>query len=89
MGKKNGFPIQKIYSWLRMGALAAPALIVATTPGLTNRQKIERGFTKYTGWHFQKKKFVLAELMEGYMPLIGATIGTVVIPKIISMIRRF
>lgn len=88
VGKKGGFNLQKIYSLVRMGALAVPGLIVATTPGLTPRQKLERGFTKYTGWHFQKKKFVWEELMEGYGPLVGASIGTIVIPKIISMIRR-
>lgn len=89
MGRKNGFNTQKIFSYLRMGALAAPAVMIAVTPGLTPVQKIQRGLTHYTGWHFQRQRFEWSELMKGWMPFVGASIGTVVIPKILSIIRRF
>ncbi|GAG75518.1 unnamed protein product [marine sediment metagenome] len=90
MGKKKGFINQaKIFSLLRTGALAMPAVLIATTPGLTNEQKIQRGITHYTGWHFQRQKWDFEEMKKGWMPFVGASLATIGIPKILSMIRRF
>lgn len=86
--KKNGFSTQKLFKFVRIGALVAPVVIIATTPGLSIAQKIERGLTQYTGYHFGTKEWKWENMIPGWAPFVGASLATVGIPKIISFIRR-
>lgn len=86
MGKKNGFNTQKIFKYVRLGALALPAAttIMSNKP---NDIKIAKLSKDYTGFDPRDGSFDLARLIGGYGPVLGATLATYGIPKLAAMIR--
>ena len=75
------------FKLIRLGALAAPALIEVTQTGPLD-QKIRRAFTKYTGFDMQTGHFHPEYLAQGWGPYLMACLTTYGIPKISSIIRR-
>lgn len=86
MGKRGGFNTQKIFKYVRLAALAAPAASEALSTR-TTQDKINRIVEKYTGYYMPSGTFTLGKLAEGYGPLLAATVATYGIPKLASMLR--
>lgn len=85
MGKKNGFNTQKIFKYVRLGALALPAASTIATSGLsvTSLNKIK---SDYFGiW--SDGSFHWESLAKGWMPFAAATLLTYGIPKATSILR--
>jgi len=84
---------QQVFKWLRIGALAAPAAVVAAGPG-TPKGKINAGIELYTGVNvvesIETYKFAFhpEKLLAGWGPFIVANLTTYGIPKIAGIIRR-
>ncbi len=85
---KNGFNTQKMYKYLRLAALALPAVQIAVTPGDPGN-KVKDAMKAYTGWNSYTNKFELGALLQGWGPLLGATLATYGIPKLAGMLRSF
>lgn len=83
---KSGFNTQKIFKYLRIGALALPAAqtIMSTAP---LPQKINQLKSDYFGVDAQGN-FSLQRLGKGWIPFLAATAVTYGVPKIASIIRR-
>ena len=85
MGKRNGFNTQKIFKYLRMGALAMPAAQTIIGPG-TPAQKLVVLKRDYMGvgtdgvWRPEY-------MAKGWMPFIGTSLVTYGIPKVMALIR--
>jgi len=86
MGKKNGFNTQKIFKYVRMGALALPA---ATTlmSDMSVPNKINTLKADYFGID-SLGNFSLQRLAKGWLPFAVATGVTYGVPKLASIIRR-
>lgn len=75
------------FKLIRLGALAAPALIELTRSGPMD-QKIRRAFTRYTGYDVDTGQFHPEYLAIGWGPYLMACLTTYGIPKVTSIIRR-
>lgn len=91
MGKKNqpkrsGFNTQKIFKYVRIGALALPAaqtiMSTASVP-----QKINQLKSDYFGVD-PAGNFSLQRAAKGWIPFLFASAVTYGIPKLMGMIRR-
>lgn len=83
---KNGFNTQKIFKYMRIGALTLPAAQTI----LSNQQpatKINQLKKDYFGVD-ANGQFNLAYLAKGWMPFIASSLVTIGIPKLMSLIRR-
>ena len=85
MGKKGGFNTQKIFKYVRIGALAMPAAMHAIGPGtpiqkLTNIKRDYLGVGTDGVWRPEY-------MAKGWMPFVAASAVTYGIPKIMSIIR--
>lgn len=90
-GKKMGrsfLSTQTLMRFVRLGALAAPAIGVAMNASLSQRQKIEHAIRKYTGFNMHDGKFDFRNLAEGWLPYLGSVLVTYGIPKIAGILRR-
>jgi len=82
-----------IFKWLRIGALAAPGVIVAVGPGKPD-QKANEAFRLYTGVNVKHSmesgnlEFDWRRLAMGWSPFLAAVLTTYGIPKIAGIIRR-
>ena len=85
MGKRN--ITTTVYKWIRIGALAAPAVSRVFEP-IEPKEKIERIIQDYTGYNINDREFRFDYLARGWMPYIGAVLTTYGIPKLASIIRR-
>lgn len=79
------------FKFIRLGALAAPAIGHAVHTGWTNEMKLAHVLRSYTGYQMHpipnpgwKPEF----LLEGWGPYLGSVLATYGIPKIASIIRR-
>lgn len=83
---KGGFNTQKIFKYMRIGALALPAattlMSTASVP-----QKINQLKSDYFGID-ANGNFSLNRAAKGWMPFIAATVLTYGVPKLASMIRK-
>lgn len=79
---------QQAFKWIRVGALVAPAAIVALDPGIDPKEKINRGLAWYTGYYPPTQTWSIDNLKMGWMGFLGATIATYGIPKLASILRR-
>lgn len=84
--KRNGFNTQKIFKYVRFGALVLPAATTALGPG-TFAQKATVIKRDYFGVGADGK-FVYQNLARGWMPFVAASLITYGIPKLMGMIRR-
>jgi len=92
--KGGGRSLQRtIFKYLRIGALAAPGVIVAAQPMAVD-QKLNEIFRLYTGVNVKHSmasnsiEFDWKRLAMGWLPFIAATVTTYGVPKIAGMIRR-
>jgi len=82
-----------VFKWLRIGALVAPAAVVATQP-MKADQKLNEIFRLYTGVNIKHSmesnniQFDWKRLAMGWAPFVAAIVTTYGIPKIAGMIRR-
>lgn len=84
---KSGFNTQKIFKWVRIGALALPAAeAIFSTASVP--QKISKLKSDYLGVD-ASGNFSLQRAAKGWLPFIAATVITYGVPKIGSMIRSF
>ena len=83
--KKSGISTQKIFKFVRLGALALPAATTIMGPG-TVAQKAVVLKRDYFGVGADGK-FALNNLARGWMPFLAASAITYGIPKIMGMIR--
>ena len=82
---KSGFNSQKIMKYIRLAALATPAVIAMTGPG-TIQQKAQVALSSYTGvW--SDGSFHPETLAKGWMPYLAAVLTTYGIPKVAGIIR--
>ena len=86
MAKNNGFNTQKIFKYMRIGALALPAAEIVFSPG-TIQQKAVRFKRDYFGVGADGV-FNWGNLSRGWMPFIASSLITIGVPKVLSMIRR-
>lgn len=86
MGKR-GFNTQKIYSIMRIAALALPAAGIAMSQDDT-ATKLVKAQRAYFGWDPNKRIWSPSLMLEGWGPAIGATVVTALVPKLGSMIRK-
>ncbi len=84
--RSSGFSQQKVFKLVRLAGLLAPAAAIALGAGNAD-QKVRMGIQAYTGYDMLNKKWVPASLLQGYGGLLGASIATYGIPKIVGMIR--
>ncbi len=88
VAKKNGFNTQKIFKYVRIGALALPAVAIALQPTSTAK-KIEDATRAYFGYNTFTKKMELGGLIQGWGPFVGAMLTTYGIPKLAGILRSF
>ena len=85
MGKKNGFNTQKIFKYVRIGALALPAVTTLTSgqqpATMANQLKKDYFGVDANG------QFNIQYLAKGWMPFIAASAITYGIPKAMGMLR--
>lgn len=87
MGKKNGFSTQKIFKFIRWGALAAPAASIAME-NWDMPTKINKGISYYTGCRmWEGGKFYFEDLRKGWEPYFWSNVATRLIPKAINILR--
>ena len=86
MGKKNGFNTQKIFKYVRLGALALPAATQIMRADTVENKLYHIG-RQYFAFNSQTGKFDASQLMNGYGPFLAATAITWGIPKLAGMIR--
>lgn len=84
MGKRNGFNTQKIFKYVRLGALAMPAATTLMTYGL-NENGLKSVIHNYTG--FRDGQFDASKLMIGWGPYLASIVTTYGIPKVASILR--
>lgn len=84
---KNGFNTAKIFKYVRLAALAAPAAGVALGPG-TPEDKIKKGLLMYTGYDMVNQRMRWDYLAQGWLPFLGASLVTYGIPKATAMMRK-
>ena len=84
---KSGFSTQKIFKYIRIGALGLPAaqtiMSTASVPQKINQLKSDYFGVDATG------TFSWNRLAKGWTPFVAASLVTIGVPKLISMIRRF
>lgn len=85
---KGGFNTQKIFKYVRLAALAAPAAGIALTTA-TPEAKLKEGLKIYTGYDIDNKTFRFDKLAQGWLPFLGASVATYGIPKLTAMLRSF
>lgn len=86
---RSGMNTNKIYGLIRKAALLAPAAGVALDPKYDSAEKkIKHAMRKYTGFLWDTGEFRWEWLAEGWMPYLGAKIGTEVIPRVGHMIKN-
>ncbi|GAG56875.1 unnamed protein product [marine sediment metagenome] len=83
MGKFN---TQKLYKLIRLAALVAPAAYHAVRPG-TPEYKARNIIMRYTGFDLNDGQFRGQYLLEGYGPLLGATLATYGLPKLAGFLK--
>ena len=91
MGKKknrksSGFGTQKVMKYIRLIALAMPAISIAMSTQSTGN-KISQAKTEYFGIR-SDGSIDLMSLAKGWGPFALATVVTYGIPKLAGMIRR-
>lgn len=86
LGRKGGFNTTKMFKYVRMAALAAPAVDFAmrAEPIDTKVGRILRAYTGYDKW---SGTFKPEALLQGYLPFLGATVATYGIPKLAGILR--
>ena len=84
--KRSGFNTQKIFKYVRIGALAAPAIGRAMRP-VSNEQKVRDIVVAYFGYDMNTNTFKLGALKEGWGPYLASVAVTYGIPKIAGIIR--
>lgn len=90
MGKRNqprrsGFNTQKIFKYVRIGALLLPAVTTVLGPG-TGGQKLNKLKSDYFGvW--SDGSFHLESMAKGWLPFLASIGVTYGIPKIAGIIR--
>jgi len=84
----GGFNTSKMFKFLRIGALAAPAAVRALGPG-TAQQKFTLAICDYTGFDMSNGTFHAEYLKRGWLPYIATAALTYGIPKLLQLIRRF
>ena len=84
----GGFNTSKMFKFLRIGALAAPAAVRAFGPG-TPQQKFTLAICDYTGFDMSNGTFHAEYLKRGWLPYIATAALTYGIPKLLQLIRRF
>lgn len=78
----------KIYGLIRKAALLAPAIGTALDPHYdTPEKKIRHGLRKYSGYNYATGEFRWEWLAEGWLPYLGAKLGTEVVPRVGNMIK--
>ena len=86
MGKKNGFNTQKIFKYLRLGALAMPAVNIALGTA-TPQEKLRIAMQRYTGFNMLNNTFNMQDLITGWGPFVATTLVTAGVPKLTKLIR--
>lgn len=84
----SGFNTQKIFKYLRIGALALPAASKIMQHGV-NAGSLNAIAEDYTGFNMVSGTFDYRKLAKGWGPYIAAIAVTYGVPKIGSMIRSF
>jgi len=85
--KRSGFNTQKIFKYVRYGALALPAvsrLLTNATPQI----KLTQIAMDYTGFNMLTGDWKMERLARGWMPYLGAVATTYGIPKLVGLLRR-
>ena len=92
--KKRGKSLQQtVFKWLRIGALVAPAAVVAAQP-MKADQKLNEIFRLYTGVNIKHSmesnalQFDAGRLAMGWLPYLATVLTTYGIPKIAGIIRQ-
>jgi hypothetical protein len=77
----------KVFKWVRVGALVAPAVSeVLRYPGDPN--VVNTIMESYTGYNMVNGTWNIEALKRGWLPYLGACLATYGIPKISSILRR-
>jgi len=79
---------QSLMKYVRIGALGAPAISTLMDANLSTQRKFKEVIRKYTGWESDNARWNYQNLLEGWLPYLGAVLVTYGIPKVASMIRR-
>lgn len=85
VGKKS-FNTQKLFKYVRLGALAAPIAGVALS-SMSTEDKIRNIARNLTGYDYKYGVFDWKWLAQGYGPFVAASAVTYGIPKLTSIIR--
>lgn len=76
------------FKFIRLGALAAPAVSVIMRTDLNPEQKFRVAMQYYTGFDYRTGTFNAANLTKGWIGYLAACLATYGIPKVTSIIRR-
>lgn len=89
-GKRMGKSIQQTaFKWLRIGALAAPAVYAYQHPFNNDpKYRLIDGVKYYTGYNLETGVFDWNDLAKGWGAFLGATVATYGIPKIAGILRK-
>lgn len=85
---KSFLSTQTLMKFVRIGALASPAIAVAVRGDIGMQAKINQIIRTYTGFDMKTSKFRWGELAKGWLPYLGSVLITYGIPKIAGMLRR-
>lgn len=87
--RRSGFGVRSIMKFVRLGALAAPAVGTMLDPSVSGgHAKAERILALYTGYAMNMRRFEWQWLVRGWTPYIVACLVTHGVPKIAGLIRR-
>ncbi len=81
------FNMSKIYKWVRIGGVLLPAATTIFKPGLSAAQKGKQLSLDYFGFNPDDGSFKWERLSRGWLPGIAATVITIGVSKIGSLIR--
>ena len=88
MAKRGFLNTQTLMKFVRLGALAAPAVRYATDAGISTKGKIFNVIRAYTGFDPHNNQFDFRNLAEGWLPYLASVLITHGIPKVAGIIRR-
>jgi len=87
--RKGGSNLQaKVFKWLRIGMLVAPAARNLARP-VSMEKKVWHMAYDYGGFDFDTGTWDIKRMAVGWGPFLGACLATYGIPKLVGLIRKF
>lgn len=83
---KGSFNTQKIFKYIRLASLGAPAIAGVAQYGFTKEAAVE-AIKGYTGVNLNTGGFDMQAVIRGYTPFLATTVLTYGIPKLAGILR--